>query len=44
MPAGDQAEHEAMEHVVLADQNFADLGLERGEPALEFCDVFSEAI
>ena len=43
-PPASMPEHEAVQHVVLADQDLADLGLERGEPALELGDVFSEAI
>ncbi len=44
MTAGEQAQQQAMQHLVLTDQDFADLGLERGESVLKGGDVFFEAI
>ena len=44
MAAGEQAEQQPVQHLVLADQDLADLGLESGEPTLELGDVFGEAI
>ena len=42
--AGEQAEQQPVQHLVLADQDLADLGLERGEPTLELGDVFGELV
>ena len=38
--AGEQAEQQPVQHLVLADQDLADLGLECSEATLELGDVF----